>query len=406
MTYVFIGILGAAVGGLVVWALTRARVAELQATVGTQPDLAATFKALSAQTVQESLDRLDLEARRRDELSREALANLVRPIRESLEKADAQSRLLESARKQSHGELTGQMRALLESEEKLRSETGNLVTALRAPAARGRWGEMQLRRVVEMSGMLSHCDFTEQTTVTVDDRRLRPDLIVRLAGGKNIVVDAKVPLEAYLRAIEADDEHARKTHLDEHVNQIRQHIKKLSQKSYWEQFKPTPEWVVMFIPGEAFYSAALAHEPALLEEATAKGVIVATPTTLIAVLRAVAHGWQQETVAESARAVSELGREVYTRIATMGEHLSKLGGKLEGAVSAYNETIRSLESRVLPATRKLADHGAGGAKEIPVFEPIDRAAQTPQAPELTGSPELEAAETLREVALTLDADAA
>ena len=166
MTYVFIGILGAAVGGLVVWALTRARVAELQATVGTQPDLAATFKALSAQTVQESLDRLDVEARRRDELSREALANLVRPIRESLEKADAQSRLLESARKQSHGELTGQMRALLESEEKLRSETGNLVTALRAPAARGRWGEMQLRRVVEMAGMLSHCDFTEQTTVT------------------------------------------------------------------------------------------------------------------------------------------------------------------------------------------------------------------------------------------------
>ena len=162
----------------------------------------------------------------------------------------------------------------------------------------------------------------------------------------------------------------------------------------------------MFIPGEAFYSAALAHEPALLEEATAKGVIVATPTTLIAVLRAVAHGWQQETVAESARAVSELGREVYTRIATMGEHLSKLGGKLEGAVSAYNETIRSLESRVLPATRKLADHGAGGAKEIPVFEPIDRAAQTPQAPELTESPELDAAERLREVARTLDADAA
>jgi DNA recombination protein RmuC len=403
MTYVFVAILAAALGGLLVWALMRARVAELQATAGATPDLAATFKALSAQTVQESLDRLDVEARRRDEVSREALANLVKPIRESLEKADAQSRLLESARKQSHGELTGQMRALLESEEKLRSETGNLVTALRAPAARGRWGEMQLRRVVEMAGMLSHCDFTEQTTVTVDDRRLRPDLIVRLAGGKNIVVDAKVPLEAYLRAIEADDEQARKTHLDEHVNQIRQHIKKLSQKSYWEQFKPTPEWVVMFIPGEAFYSAALAHEPALLEEATAKGVIVATPTTLIAVLRAVAHGWQQETVAESARAVSELGREVYTRIATMGEHLSKLGGKLEGAVSAYNETIRSLESRVLPATRKLADHGAGGAKEIPVFEPIDRAAQTPQAPELTESPEPEAAETLHEVQRTLDA---
>ena len=200
--------------------------------------------------------------------------------------------------------------------------------------------------------MLSHCDFTEQTTVTVDERRLRPDLIVNLAGGKNIVVDAKVPLEAYLRAIEADDETERTAHLDQHVAQIRQHIRKLGQKSYWEQFKPTPEWVVLFIPGEAFYSSAVQHDPTLLEDAMAKGVVVATPITLIALLRAVAHGWQQETVAESARAVSELGREVYTRIGTMGEHLAKLGGRLDGAVTAYNETIGSLERRVLPGDAK------------------------------------------------------
>jgi DNA recombination protein RmuC len=403
MIYFFVAILGAALGGLVVWALTRARVAGLQATLGAGADLATTFKALSAQTVQESIDRLDIETRRREEQSREAIANLVRPIRESLEKVDVQSQNLENQRRQAYGSLSAQVRTLAESQEKLRSETGNLVTALRAPAARGRWGEMQLRRVVEMAGMLSHCDFTEQTSVTVEDRRLRPDLIVRLPGGKNVVVDAKVPLEAYLRAIEADDEETRNARLGDHVNQIRQHIQKLSLKSYWEQFQPSPEFVVLFIPGEAFYSAALQHDPALLEEGVDKRVIVATPTTLIAVLRAVAHGWHQETVAESARAVSELGREVYQRVATMGEHVFKLGQKLDGAVAAHNEMIGSLERRVLPAARKLADHGAGGTKEIAALEPIDRVAQTPQAPELTESPELEAAETLREVARTLDA---
>ncbi len=387
MTYVFVALAAAALGAFITWSLTRTRVAELRATLRAQPDLASTFKALSAETVQESLQRIDAEARRREELSREALANLVKPIRESLEKVDVQSQALENQRREAYGSLSTQVRLLAESQEKLRGETGNLVTALRAPAARGRWGEMQLRRVVEMAGMLSHCDFTEQTTVTVDERRLRPDLIVRLPGGKNIVVDAKVPLEAYLRAIEADDEETRSARLGDHVNQIRQHIHKLSQKSYWEQFQPSPEFVVLFIPGEAFYSAALMHEPALLEEATGKRVIVATPTTLIALLRAVAHGWHQETVAESARAVSELGREVYQRIGTMGEHLAKLGGKLDGAVSAYNETIGSLERRVLPATRKLADHGAGGTKEIAPLEPLDRATQAPQAPELVESTE-------------------
>jgi DNA recombination protein RmuC len=387
MTYVFVALAGIALGAFIAWSLARTRVAELSARLGAQPDLETTFRSLSAQTVQESLERIDAEARRREELSREALANLVKPIRESLEKVDVQSQALENQRREAYGSLSTQVRLLAESQEKLVSETGSLVTALRAPAARGRWGEMQLRRVVEMAGMLSHCDFTEQTSVTVDDRRLRPDLIVRLPGGKNIVVDAKVPLEAYLRAIEADDEETRSARLGDHVNQIRQHIQKLSQKSYWEQFQPSPEFVVLFIPGEAFYSAALMHDPALLEEATGKRVIVATPTTLIALLRAVAHGWHQETVAESARAVSELGREVYTRIATMGEHLAKLGGKLDGAVTAYNETIGSLERRVLPATRKLADHGAGGTKEIEPLEPLDRATQAPQAPELVESSE-------------------
>ena len=214
-------------------------------------------------------------------------------------------------------------------------------------------------------------------------RRLRPDLVVKLPGGKNIVVDAKVPLQAYLEAVEADDDDVRSARLADHSRQIRQHIQKLSLKSYWEQFQPSPEFVVLFIPGEAFYSAALQHDPGLIEEAIGQRVLVATPTTLIGVLKAVAYGWQQETVAQSARAVSELGRDLYARLSTLGEHVGRLGRQLDSAVGAYNATVGSLERRVLPAARRLADHGAGGPKDIAALDPVDRVAQRPQAPELT-----------------------
>jgi DNA recombination protein RmuC len=346
-------------------------------------DLTDTFKALSSEAMQASVERLEAYARRSDEQRQEAIEHVVRPIRESLDKVDGQIQHLERARSHAYGALVQQVRSLAETQERLRAETGNLVTALRAPSVRGRWGEIQLRRVVEMAGMLSHCDFVEQTTATVDDRRLRPDLLVKLPGGKNIVVDAKVPLQAYLEAVEADDEEVRDARLADHARQIRQHIQKLSLKSYWEQFQPSPEFVVLFIPGEAFYSAALQHDPGLIEEAIGQRVLVATPTTLIGVLKAVAYGWQQETVAQSAREVSELGRELYARLATVGEHVGALGRRLDSAVAAYNATIGSLERRVLPAARRLADHGAGGPKEIAALDPVDRVAQRPQAPELT-----------------------
>jgi DNA recombination protein RmuC len=344
--------------------------------------MSTTFKALSSDAFTAALDRLQAAAAEREQHQREAVEHLVSPIRESLSRFDGHIKELERARSEAYGSLITQVRSLAESQERLRSETSNLVTALRAPSVRGRWGELQLRRVVEMAGMLAHCDFVEQKTATVDERRLRPDLVVQLPGGRNVVVDAKVPLEAYLAALDTDDEDQRRTRLADHARQIRQHIQKLSLKSYWEQFQPSPEFVVLFIPGEAFYSAALEQDPALIEDGIGERVLIATPTTLIALLKAVAAGWQQETVAESARTISELGKDVYSRLSTLGEHLTRLGKKLDGAVNDYNQTIGSLERRVLPAARRLADHGAGGPDELDALEPIDRTTQTVQAPEL------------------------
>jgi DNA recombination protein RmuC len=430
MTYVLAAVVGAALAGALAWLFVRARtlavaqradraererdvkaealaqaaqeLARLETTLEherraaaeklallerAKADLTDTFKALSADAMRAGVEQLEAQARLHDERRQKAIEHVVGPIRESLAKVDGQIQHLERARSHAYGSLVEQVRSLAESQEKLRHETGNLVTALRAPSVRGRWGEIQLRRVVEMAGMLAHCDFLEQTTATVDERRLRPDLVVKLPGGKNVVVDAKVPLQAYLEAVECQDEDERTAHLADHARQIRQHIQKLSLKSYWEQFQPSPEFVVLFIPGEAFYSAALQHDPGLIEEAIGQRVLVATPTTLIGVLKAVAYGWHQETVAQSARAVSELGREVYARLSTVSEHVVTLGRRLDSAVSAYNQTVGSLERRVLPAARRLAEHGAAGPKEIAALDAVDRAAQLPQAPELLGNEE-------------------
>jgi DNA recombination protein RmuC len=418
-------LIGLALGAALAWVLARTRVARTEVALArlevtleeerkaaaeklavleqAKEELATTFKALSSEALHSTLERLQASARDHDERQHKAIELLVAPMKESLQRFDGEIKGLERARSQAYGALITQVRSLGESQERLRLETRNLVTALRAPAVRGRWGELQLRRVVEMAGMLAHCDFVEQHTTTVDERRLRPDLIVKLPGGKNVVVDAKVPLDAYLRALEATEEAERSARLSDHARQIRQHIQKLSVKSYWEQFQPSPEFVVLFIPGEAFYSAALEHDPALIEEAIGERVLVATPTTLIALLKAVAAGWQQETVAQSAHTVSELGREVYGRLSTLGEHLVRLGRKLDGAVNDYNQTIGSLERRVLPAARRLADHGAGGPDELPAPEQVDRVAQKASAPELV---EGEAPESVQLAELPRAADAA
>jgi DNA recombination protein RmuC len=293
-----------------------------------------------------------------------AIDGLLKPVKESLDRVDTKIQEIERDRAQAYGRLTELVRSMSESQSKLSAETGNLVRALRAPAVRGRWGEIQLARVVELAGMVEHCDFFQQETLAGEDGRLRPDMIVRLPGGRNVVVDAKVPLEAYLDALDADSEESRRLHIARHAAQIRAHILGLSAKGYWSQLASTPEFVVMFLPSEAMYSAALQEMPSLIEEGVGKRVLIATPTTLIALLQAVHFGWRQEKLAENAQAISAQGRELHGRLATMVEHWIKVGSALEKATESFNKAAASFDSRVKPAIRKLEELGSGGEKAI------------------------------------------
>lgn len=330
----------------------------------------------------------------------------VAPLRQSLDKVETHVGALELARKEAYGALNEGVRLLRADQERLRAETGNLVTALRAPHVRGRWGEIQLKRVIEMAGMLEYCDFDEQHTVTSDEgRMLRPDVVVRLPGGKSVVIDSKVPLTAYLDAMRDDlDEPARGIARAEHARHVREHAQKLGQKAYWRQFANTPDFVVMFLPDEAFYRVALDHDPGLLEAAFASNVIVASPTNLIGLLRAVAYGWQQETLAENAREIGDLGRDLYRRLSTMGTHVAKLGKALDKAVSVYNETVGSLERQVMSQARKFERHGIGGI-EPPDLEPVERRARQLTAAELVdaaGTSRTESAQRALELPTALE----
>jgi DNA recombination protein RmuC len=344
------------------------------------------FKALAAdalksnnssflQIAQETLKRFQSEAKGDLDARQKAVADLIAPVRESLGKVDTQIQQMEIARGEAYGDLRAQVQSLITTQKELQSETGNLVRALRTPNVRGRWGEIQLRRVVEIAGMLSYCDFAEQETIQSESGRLRPDLVVKLPGGKRVVVDAKTPLQAFLEAFETTDEDTRRTCLANHARQVRDHMKTLSGKSYWEQFESTPEFVVMFLPGETFFSAALEQDPGLIEQGVLQRVIPASPTTLIALLKAVAYGWNQEKLARNAHEISTLGKELHERLRKLATHVTAVGTNLDRAVEAYNQAVGSLENRVLVSARKFAELGASVAEDIPQLEPIETTAR-------------------------------
>jgi DNA recombination protein RmuC len=312
-----------------------------------------------------------------------AIGELVKPVRESLDKLDAKIQDLEKARTGAYASLMEQVRSLAETQNYLHAETGKLVQALRSPIVRGRWGEVQLRRVVELAGMVDHCDFIEQQTLTTDEGRVRPDLIVSLPGGKTIVIDSKTPLNAYLEALEAPDEDSRINRLRQHAMQVRSHIEELSRKGYWAQFPTTPEFVVLFLPGEVFFSAALERDPSLIEFGAEKRVIPATPTTLIALLRAVAYGWNQEKLAQNELAVRQLGAELYKRLSDMGGHFLSLSRSLNACVNAFNKVAGNIETRVFVTARKFSELGAGAmGADIRPLDQVEQIARDIQAPEL------------------------
>ncbi len=349
-----------------------------------QEQLKNAFSALSSEALERnnrnfldlakaSLEKYQEGAKGDLEKRQTAIQELLTPVKDSLQKLDLGIRQIEKERKGDQESLKVQIQSLFENEKVLKQETSNLVKALRTPLTRGRWGEIQLRRVVELAGMLNHCDFFEQQQEIGDAGRLRPDLIVRLPGGRQVIIDAKVPLEAYLEAVHTEDDAVRLQRLKDHARQVRAHISALGKKAYWEHFQPTPEFVILFLPAETFFSAALEHDPSLIEAGAEQNVILATPTTLIALLRAVAYGWKQENLTRQVERLHELGQDLYKRLIDMSSHFSKMGRSLSSAVENYNKGIGSLEMRVLVTARKFKEMGVTpGQVDIEEIETIEK----------------------------------
>lgn len=358
--------------------------------------LTDTFKALASDTLnastttflniaRETFEKVLADARGDIGKRQEAIQGLVKPLSDSIAKFEEHVRELEKTRQEAYSSLTEQLKGLSAAQQQLQKETANLVTALRKPYVRGQWGALTLRRVVELAGMSEHCDFAGEVTTKTEEGDKRPDLIIRLPARREIVVDAKVPLEAYLDTITADSEDARKAALKQHAAQVRRHMTSLASKQYWAQFTNTPEFVVMFIPGESFFSAAVDADHNLIEDGLRQGVVLATPTTLIALLRAIAYGWRQEQIAKNAQEISDLGRQLYERMSTLTDHISEIGKGLENANKAYNNAVGSFEARILPAARRFKELGVTAKKEISILSPVETRLRTLAAPETAES---------------------
>ena len=389
-------VLAAGLGWFVAGLRASRRIAELETTLALErkaaqekvAGLEQTFTALSAralhnnnqtflQLANETLKQFHIQAKGDLDQKEKAVEELLKPIREALEKTGEQIHLIEKERKESYGSLTRYLETLTQTQQQLQGETRNLVQALRRPEVRGQWGELTLRRLAELAGMVEHCDFYEQVHTQTEDGRLRPDMIVRMPGGREIVVDVKTPLDSYLSAIEAADDTARDQHLTHHARKVRERVRELASKAYWAQFKQAPDFVVLFIPGEQFLSAALDIDRTLIEDALAQKVILATPTNFVALLRTVAYGWRQERLAANADRIRDIGADLYQRLAAFSEHLARLGRSLEGAVNDYNKAIGSYESKVLPGARKFPELGIQSARVAEEPQPIDKKLREP-----------------------------
>lgn len=348
----------------------------------TRQELMGSFQALSGEALKQnneaflklaavSFESLHVKAGSDLQQRQQAIDAVVRPLQDSLQRYGEQLRLLEQARQSAYGGLDQHLRSLAESQQRLQQETGNLVKALRSPTVRGQWGELTLKRVAELAGMVDHCDFAEQPSVTGDDGRFRPDMVVQLPGGRQIIVDAKTVLSAYLDAHEAQNEAQQAEALRRHAAQVKCRMDELCLKAYWTQFDRAPEFVVLFLPGEQFLGAALDQNPRLIEEGFANGVVLATPATLIALLRAVAYGWRQERMTAHAEEAGRLGKELYERMAVLAEHMNDVGQALGKSVSAYNRAVGSLETRILPAARRFKELGVSSDRNVPILEPTE-----------------------------------
>jgi DNA recombination protein RmuC len=390
MTIVLLILAAVAGAALAAWLAQRRQSRQSGRLLEERQRLRDELKSMSVDVLAQTGESLArrLEDQRRAEQERaagemamrsEEIKGLVRPVQEKLGRMESEIGRLERERRQAQGELSQMLRTLGDGVGTLRQETGNLVSALKRPSTRGSWGEIQLRNVVEMAGMVAHCDFVEQSTIRAEGGPLRPDMLVRLPGGKLVVVDSKVPLDAYLSALEAGAEQERQLHIARHARQTRDHIGKLAAKGYQGQLDCAPEFVVMFVPSDGIYQAALAEDPALIEYGVSQQVLMATPTTLIGLLWAVHYGWRQELIAQSAREIADSARELHRRLARFAEPLAKVGRQLDSAVGAYNEAIGSFDHRVVPQLRRIEDAGAVSGRALTSPEPLDSSARTPTA---------------------------